>query len=39
MRPQFGRAILGGFVGTVMLSLMMMFVAPMMGQTQLGELV
>jgi ACR3 family arsenite efflux pump ArsB len=31
MRSQFGRAILGGFVGTIMLTLMMMFVAPMIG--------
>jgi uncharacterized membrane protein YagU involved in acid resistance len=31
MKPQVGRAIAGGFVGTVVMTLMMMFVAPMMG--------
>lgn len=31
MRPGVGRAILGGFMGTLALTLMMKFVAPMMG--------
>lgn len=31
MRPDFGRAVLGGFLGTIVLTLMMKFVAPMMG--------
>lgn len=31
MRPNVGRAIVGGFVGTLMMTLMMYFVAPMMG--------
>ena len=31
MKPQFGRAIVGGLVGTIVMTLMMMFVAPMMG--------
>ena len=31
MKPQFGRAIVGGLVGTVAMTMMMMFVAPMMG--------
>jgi hypothetical protein len=31
MRPGFGRAILGGLLGTVALTLMMKFVAPLMG--------
>ena len=30
MRPNIGKAILGGFVGTVLLTLMTQFVAPMM---------
>ena len=30
MKPNIGRAILGGFVGTVLLTLMTLFVAPMM---------
>lgn len=30
MKPNIGRAILGGFVGTALLTLMMRFVAPMM---------
>ena len=30
MKPNIGKAILGGFVGTVLLTLMMHFVAPMM---------
>ena len=30
MKPNIGRAILGGFVGTVLLTLMTQFVAPMM---------
>ena|ERR1035437_6903545 len=31
MKPQFGRAVVGGLVGTIAMTLMMMFVAPMMG--------
>jgi uncharacterized membrane protein YagU involved in acid resistance len=31
MRSQFGRAVVGGLVGTIAMTLMMMFVAPMMG--------
>lgn len=31
MKPQVGRAIAGGFVGTIVMTLMMMFVAPMRG--------
>jgi uncharacterized membrane protein YagU involved in acid resistance len=31
MRPNIWKAIAGGFIGTVMLTLMMRFVAPMMG--------
>lgn len=31
LRPGFGKAILGGFLGTVALTLMMKFVAPTMG--------
>lgn len=31
MKPNIGRAIAGGFVGTLILTLMMRFVAPMMG--------
>ena len=30
MKPNIGKAILGGFVGTVLLTLMTQFVAPMM---------
>ncbi len=30
-RPTFARAVLGGFVGTVVMTAMMYFVAPMMG--------
>ena len=31
MKPQFGRAVVGGLAGTIAMTLMMMFVAPMMG--------
>ncbi|MEO6982991.1 MAG: DUF6789 family protein [Edaphobacter sp.] len=31
MKSQFGRAVVGGLVGTIAMTLMMMFVAPMMG--------
>ncbi len=31
MRPSIGRAIIGGFAGTVAITLMMYFVSPMMG--------
>lgn len=31
MRPNFGKAVLGGLIGTIVMTLMMMFVAPMMG--------
>lgn len=31
MRPAFGKAILGGFLGTIALTFMMKFVAPLMG--------
>lgn len=31
MRPSLGRTVLGGFAGTVVMTLMMYFVAPMMG--------
>ncbi len=31
MRPRLGRAVLGGFAGTVVMTMMMYFVAPMMG--------
>lgn len=31
MRPGFGRLVLGGLAGTVALTLIMMFVVPMMG--------
>jgi hypothetical protein len=30
MKPNLGRAILGGFAGTVAITLMMYFVSPMM---------
>lgn len=30
MRPTFGKAVLGGLIGTVVMTLMMMFVPPMM---------
>ena len=30
MKPNVGKAILGGFIGTVLLTLMMYYVAPMM---------
>lgn len=31
MKPQFGRAVLGGLIGTIVMTMTMMFVAPMMG--------
>jgi len=31
MKSQFGRAVIGGLAGTIAMTLMMMFVAPMMG--------
>ena len=31
MKPQFGRAVVGGLVGTFAMTLIMMLVAPMMG--------
>ena len=31
MKPQFGRAVVGGLVGTIAMTLLMLFVAPMMG--------
>jgi len=31
MKSQFGRAVVGGLAGTIAMTLMMMFVAPMMG--------
>jgi uncharacterized membrane protein YagU involved in acid resistance len=43
MRPNIGKATLGGFIGTVVFTLMMRFVAPMMGvrmdiAARLGEM-